>query len=80
MTTTTTTRKRWVVLEIGTSQPRVVCTTFQRALRTLGEQAADADQLSRHPGGRWRVIEIPAGEDVDYDGVIVAQLEVGRLG
>lgn len=28
---------------------------------------------------RWRIIEIPAGETLDYDGAVVAELERGRL-
>jgi hypothetical protein len=30
-------------------------------------------------GDWWRVVEIPPGEDLDYDGTVVAEIKTGRL-
>jgi hypothetical protein len=59
----------------GISRMNKTFDSFQEAIRFIGEESSCNPD---HPD-RWVIIEIPYNEPDDYDGVVVAELKIGRL-
>lgn len=52
--------------------------TWHRTIAGAFKAIADFTRVQSWSQGRWRVVEIPPGEAWDYDGTVMAAVEIGR--